>query len=245
MRLAALALLVIALPSQVAAQRGVMTIWNVEAAEPRPEPFQVGPNDYVIRQRLLPMGLAELNGAAPGLGAMVAGKQLIELQGGGAAIFCDPVIRAKKLLGHAQLCLMDSDRDGRFDAYFETSSVTKGIVTIQGSRPKRPTALEPVGYRRIDPRQFDQQLFLGVQYRGNANIFGNFVFEIRYGSEGNMGSLTRRILHKKANVPGSTDVLGGRFSILESGSGGIKVRIDSPLPPQPFGVLQTTTYRIY
>ncbi|MGZ8997576.1 MAG: hypothetical protein ACXW2T_01845 [Allosphingosinicella sp.] len=245
MRVAALAAALIGLSSQAAAQRGMMTVWNVEAAEARPDPFQVGPNDYVIRQRLLPMGLAELTGAAPGLGAMTAGKQLIELQGGGAAIFCDPVIRAKKLLGHAQLCLIDADRDGRFDSYFETSSVTKGIVTIQGSRPKRPTALEPVAYRRIDPRQFDQQLFLGVQYRGNANIFGNFVFEIRYGSEGQMGSLTRRILHKKANLPGSTDVLSGRFSILESGSGGIKVRIDTPLPPQPFGIFQTTTYRIY
>jgi hypothetical protein len=245
MRIAALALLLIGLSSPAAAQRGVMTVWNVEAAEARPEPFRIGPNDYVIRQRLLPTGLAELTGAAPGLAALTAGKQLIELQGGDAAIYCDPVIRAKKLLGHAQLCLLDSDRDGRFEAYFEAGSVTKGIVTIQGSRPKRPTALEPVAYRRIDPRQFDQQLFLGIQYRGNANVFGNFVFEIRYGSEGQMGSLTRRILHKKANVPGSTDVLGGRFSILEAGSGGIKVRIDAPLPPQPFGVLQTTTYRIY
>jgi hypothetical protein len=243
--MAALALLLIGLSSQAGAQRGVMTVWNVEAVEARPEPFQIGPSDYVIRQRLLPMGLAELTGAAPGLTGLTSGKQLIELQGGGAAIFCDPVVRAKKFFGHAQLCLMDEDGDGRFEAYFEAGSVTKGIVTIQGSRPKRPTALEAVAYRRIDPRQFAQQLFLGVQYRGNANVFGNFVFEIRYGSEGEMGSLTRRILHKKANVPGSTDVLGGRFSILEAVSGGIRVRIDAPLPPQPFGILQTTTYHIY
>ncbi len=245
MRMAALALLLLGLASQAAAQRGVMTVWNVEAAEARPEPFRIGPNDYVIRQRLLPMGLAELAAAAPGLEALTAGKQLIELQGGGAAIFCDPVIRARGVFGKAQLCLMDADRDGRFESWFEAGSVTKGIVTIQGRPPKRPTALAPVAYRRIDPRQFDQQIFLGVQYRGNANVFGNFVFEIRYGSEGQMGSLTRRILHKKANVPGSTDVLGGRFSILESGSGGILVRVDTPLPPQPFGVIQTTTYHIY
>jgi hypothetical protein len=245
MRIAVFALALLGLSAPAAAQRGMMTVWNVEKGEARPEPFQVGPNDYVFRQRLLPMGLAELTGAPPGLESLTAGKQLIELQGGGAAIFCDPVVRPKKLLGHAQLCLVDGDRDGRFEAYFQAGSVTKGILTIQGSRPKRPTALEPVPYRRIDPKLFDLPLVLGVQYRGNANLFGNFVFEIRYGSEGQMGSLTKRILHKKANVPGSTAILGGRFTILEAGSGGIKVRIDTPLPSQPFGVLQTTTYHIY
>lgn len=243
---ATLGLLAFSFPA-IAAKQHISTMWMVEEATAHSDPFDLASRDYVLKHRLLPTGLAQLvNGSSsPGLGEMVAGKQLVELQSGTTPIYCDPVIRPKKLVGHAQHCLVDADRDGRFEGFFTTSSVTKGILTIQGALPKRFTSVEPIAYRQIEPRTFDQDLFLGVQYRGDANLVGNHIFEIRYGSADDQGSLTKRILHKKSNVPGSTDVLGARFTILEAGGGRIRTRIDQPIPSQPFAVLQTTTYRIY
>jgi hypothetical protein len=230
----------------MAAERSLMTVWMIDDRAAVPETRDLRSGDFVFKQRLLPAGLARIavGAASPGPSGLADGRQLIELQSD-VPVFCDPVIGPKKLIGHGQTCLIDADRDGRFEGMFLTSSVTKGILTIQGKRPKTAKAIAPVAYRRLDPTEFEEDLFVGLQYRGNANLFGNEVFEIKYGSAERTGSLTKRLLHKKANIPGSTDFLGGRFTILESTPQGIRVRIDKPMPRQPFGVIQTTTYHFY
>jgi hypothetical protein len=230
----------------VAADRTVFTIWMIDDREAALETRDVRRLDFVIKQRLLPAGLARLDvdGTSAGLAALTAGKQLIELQSSDALVFCDPVIRPQKLIGHGQTCLVDADKDGRFEGMFFTSSVTKGILTIQGKRPKTPRPIAPLAYRRIDPAEFGETLFVGLQYRGDANLFGNHVFEIKFGSADQTGSLTERVLYKKDQIP-PKEVLGGRFTILESIPDGIRVRVDKPFPRQPFAVLQTTTYRFY
>jgi hypothetical protein len=223
------------------------TLWMVgEPLVPAGE-RQVSRLDYVFKHRLLPTGLAALSdgSAAASAAGLAPDAQLIEVQTPGAIVFCDPVIRSKKLVGQAQPCFVDGDGDGRFEGSFFTTSVTKGILTIQGKRPGTPKAIAPLAYRRLDPSAFRERMFLGLQYRGNANIVGNHVFDVKYGNEEHSGSLTTRVLHKKRNIPGSTEVLGGRFTILAASENGITVRIDQPLPPEPFGVLQTTTYRVY
>lgn len=239
-------LLVAAQPA-VSAGRQLMTLWTIEEGAAPSDVRELRSGDYVMRQRLLPLGLAELTEgtATAGLPDVEQGSQLIELQGGDAAVFCDPVIRPKKLIGHAQLCLVDADRDSRFEGMFLTTSVTKGILTIQGKRPKSPRAIPPVAYRRVDPANFKADLFVGLQYRGNANLLGNHIFEVRYGSAERTGSLSKRIAHKKAEIHGSREFMGGRFTILDAFGETIRVRIDKPMPAQPFGVLQTTTYRFY
>jgi len=240
------ALFVLSSPA-VAADRFFMTVWMIDDRDPLPGTRELRPGDFVFKQRLLPAGLAQLapGVSSQGIPGLEDGTQLVELQSRDALVFCDPVIRPKKLVGHAQTCLVDADRDGRFEGLFLTSSVTKGILTIQGKRPKTAKAIAPIAYRRLDPTEFNEDLFVGLQYRGNANLVGNHVFEIRFGSAEEMGSLTRRLLHKKGDIPGSKEVMGGRFTILGSTPQGIDVRLDRPFPRQPFGVVQTTTYRVY
>ena len=230
--------------SAAAANRFVTTIWSVgESLVPAGE-REIGRLDYVFKHRLLPTGLAEVAEGSPETG-LAAGAQLVELQTGGALVFCDADIRGQKLVGHAQPCLVDADRDGRFESMFRTTSVTKGMLTVQGKLPKKPKPIGPLAYRRLDPAQFKQALFVGLQYRGDANLFDNQVFEVKYGSDDKTGSLTERIVHKKGNIPGETAFLGGRFTILSTAPEGIRVRVDQPMPPQPFAVFQTTTYRVY
>lgn len=232
--------------SAAAADRMVTTVWMVgESLVPAGE-RDVARLDYVLKHRLLPLGLAELTAGSSDAGhGLEAGRQLVEIQSSAALVFCDAGIRGQKLVGHAQPCLIDADRDGRFESLFWTSSVTKGMLTIQGKLPKKPKPIGPLAYRRVDPGEFEGALFVGLQYRGDANLFGNQVFEVKYGSEDKTGSLTERVLHKKGNIPGSTVFLGGRFTILAASADGIRVRVDQPIPAQAFGVFQTTTYRIY
>lgn len=248
MRLAGLILLLLGAAAPAAAEnRGLTSMWTIEEAPPPAATLEVAREDYVLKQRLLPTGLVELT-AAPGTGGpegFQAGSQLIEIRAGEALVFCDPAIRPQKLIGHAQYCFVDADRDGRLEGAFLTSSVTKGILTLQGNRPKSPKGIAPLAYRRIDPAQFSLPLFVGLQYRGSANIGSDHVFEIRYGGPDQTDTITRRIVYKKENVPGAMDFMGGRFTILSAAEGKIRVHVDRAMPTQPFAVMQTTTYRIY
>jgi hypothetical protein len=237
-----LILLVCASPA-AAADRNLVTMWMVGESLVSAETRLVKRGDFILQHRLLPMGLVELTSA--GAEDLLPGKQLVEIRAGDAAVFCDPAIKGQKLIGHAQPCLVDADRDGTFEGMFLTTSVTKGMLTIQGKRPKDPRPIAPIAYRRVDPTAFKEALFVGLQYRGNANPVGNHVFEVNYGTAEKMGSLSSRITRKGDPLPAPVQFMGAQFTILSGAAEGIRVQIDRPLPSQPFGVLQTTTYRFY
>ncbi len=242
----AAALTLIASPA-IAGDRQLTTVWMIEEAPVSPEEREVVREDFVIRQRLMPVGVAQLTAVdlPSGIDASLSAAQLVEIRTPNALVFCDPEIRSQKPIGHAQSCFVDADRDGRFEAMFLTSSVTKGLLTIQGNRPKNPKAITPIPYKRLLPEDFKAEYFVGVQYRGNANPAHNHVFEINFGTQGKMGALSDRFIIKRSEIPGSRTPFGGQFTILSENQTGIKIRVDRPFPSQPFGIVQTTTYRIY
>lgn len=240
------ALALVASPA-MASDRQLTTVWMIEEAPASSEEREVMREDFVIQQRLMPFGVAQLTATdmPSGIDASLSAAQLVEIRAANALVFCDPEIRSQKLIGHAQPCFVDADRDGRFEAMFLTSSVTKGLLTIQGNRPKKPKAITPLSYKRLPPEDFKAEYLVGVQYRGNANPAGNHVFEINFGTRDKMGALSDRFVVKRSKIPGSRTPFGGQFTILSESQAGIKIRIDRPFPSQPFGVVQTTTYRIY
>jgi hypothetical protein len=233
----------------IAQDRTMKTIWTIEASTSTPTAQKLKPRDYIFRQRLLPTAIAQIDGIA--LGVSIEGvtneTQLVEIQSAGAAVFCDPVVRAQKLIGHAQPCFIDGDNDGRFEGLFMTTSVTEGLLNIQGNRPKKPRAILPVTYKKLASDQFKRQLFFGIQYRGNANVLSNHVFEYNFGDLNTVekDSITNRFIVKRNELPMKMDIMGGSFTLMSESADGIVVRIDKTLPSQPFGVLQTTTYRFY
>jgi hypothetical protein len=227
-----------------AGDRSLQTLWMIQEDPSLLGERAVAREDYVLKQRLLPSGLVALASNVEEAG-LVAGSQLIEVRSQGAAVFCDPAPRAQKLLGHAQPCLVDANNDGRFEGLFLTTSVTKGILTIEGNRPKAARAITPIAYKRLEVTAFDLPLFVGVQYRGNANPAGNHVFQINYGGEASVGSLSERFVVGKANLPATRTLFGAEIGLLSGTPDGIKIRVIKTIPTQPFGVAKTTTYRIY
>ena len=241
----ALAILPVALSVPAwAGDRSLQTVWTIQEDASLLGERKIVREDYVLKQRLLPSGLAALASSVEEAG-LVAGSQLIEVRSPGAVVFCDPAPRAQKLLGHAQPCLVDADDDGRFEGLFLTTSATKGILTIEGNRPKTPRAIMPIAYKRLAVTAFSIPLFVGVQYRGNANPAGNHVFQINYGNDASVGSLSERFVVGKANLPATRTPFGAEFGLLTETPEGINVRVIKTIPAQLFGVMKTTTYRIY
>lgn len=223
--------------------RDMQTLWTVQPADSPAGERSVGSGEFVLKQRLLPSGLAELE---VGLGSeLAAGVQLVEVTTPGAKVYCHARVARQKLIGHAQLCLVDADMDGRFEGSFKTTSQTKGLLTIAGNRPKRPTAITPVAYRAVDPRQMKEEYFVAIERRNYFNIYSLESFMIAFGREGEMDRLTAPVQLKSADLPKELSVLGSRFTAIAERDGKMVVKVDAPMPPQPFGVVKTTTYRYY
>lgn len=221
------------------------THWSIQSQSPPEGDRALAGGEYVLQQRLLPSGLAELQTGIdlPKEGiSLSAGSQLIEVKTNGVAIFCQPSIQAPKLIGHAQLCLVDSNNDDAFDGFFKTTSMTKGILTIQGNRPKQPKAIEATRFARVTPSSFKEQYFVAIERRNYFNIYGRESFMIVFGREGDLDRITSPIQFNSSDFPKDINILGSHFTALTENEGKMIVRVHSAMPEQPFGIM---TYRVY
>lgn len=222
-------------------------IYQIEAAELPTGNLALSAGDYVLKQRLVPMGLAVID--EPAMVAkperrLEAGTQLIAVGHPKHRLFCDATRYKKKANDTALACLADTDGDDRFDASFKGLSMTGAIISLQGRlNLEKLHPIEPVSYRSVEPNEFDQNLFVAIQRRNFFNIYSRESFTIEFGNSEFTEELTRPIQFKNEEMPKEMTVLGSRFTALSETDGVMTVRVDRAMPPQPFGVMRTVTYR--
>jgi hypothetical protein len=232
----------------VAAQepsRDLQTVYRIQAA-PAPEgERELASKEWVVKQPLVPDGLSELVepvALKPDKPPIPAGTRMLAVQSQMGEVRCITDIR--KIPHVMPPCLIDTDRDGKFDAWFSSgANAFAALIMVEGRIPKKLTPLAtPVPYRDIDPTLHEPALFVGIQRRNYFNIFGNESFMIVYGSEQKQGEITTPVVVKSAAMPKELEVLGARFTAISETAGRLKVRVDTSMPPQPFGITTTTSY---
>ena len=234
--------------------RQMLTIWLVQPAGTQPGTVEASSTDFILKQRLLPTGLAQLTGPfqdADGNRALGRGTQLFEVKSD-VPIYCVAGMRKPKGFDKwmkggttSQFCLVDMDSDRRFDGYFEPISMVPGLPTIAGKRPKKLKPMTPVGYELADPATLEKPFWIGIQYQGKPLLYDRRNFGVSFGSDTGKGSLTSWVYTSGSSYPVSQKLLGASFTVLGEAGGKVRVRIDQPIPPQPFGVMHSVTYRIY
>lgn len=231
-----------------AQDRAISTHWLIEPDNSLLGSRVVADREYVLKQRLLPAGLVQLDSDVPSAG-LKAGDQLIELMSDGVLVFCDPQMRPSKMMGlvsaSGQFCFVDADRDGAFEGMFRGMTATKSMLMINQTRPKKAKPLSPVAYHRIDSALFAQKLFVGIQYRGNAGLVRNHVFQINFGSDEKFENITERMLVKPATLDADQTPFGALYKVLAETPEGIRVEVSRTMPAQPFNVEKITTIRFY
>lgn len=248
---------VVLLSSAAAAQmpdRRMTTIWMVQPADTQPGPIEAEARDIIWKQRLLPTGLARLTESyqdSNGKRSFGPGTQLFEVKSD-VPIYCVAGMRDPKGFekwlksgSTSQFCLVDMNSDQRFDGYFEAISMVPGLPTIAGKRPKNPKPMTPVGYELADPSTMEKPFWVGIEYQGKPLIYDRRNFAVSFGSDTGKGSLTSWVYTSGSNYPLSQELLGARFTVLGVTGNKIQLRIDQPIPPQPFGVAHSVTYRVY
>jgi hypothetical protein len=234
----------------------VETAWIVQA-----DPTQVGERnvrdgEFILKQRLLPPALAELDedvkDAKSGKILAKAGDQLFGLLTSGAPVFCVNAMPkqnvARSLLfgsGNLQRCLIDSDNNGRFDAEFNAGNAIPGLPNFMRKRPKKPDLVSGGAYRSIDPNMDKQRYFVAVRYEGRAGIIGKGslpTFSVKFGTEGNIGSLTYDTVPDTGVMPFDVRMLSSRFTVMARDGEVIRVNVQEAMPEQRFGVVQSIRY---
>ena len=223
--------------------------WEIQPATAPPGTRDLAGGDFVLKQKLLPLGLAELAEPvdAPALKlALPAGTQLVAVGGGDQRLFCDITRYKKKANDTAIACFADLDADGKFEGHFKGLSMAGAILSLDGRlKFKKLKPIAPLAYTALPPAKFAQELFVGIQRRNYFNIYGRESFMVVYGNAAHTEEITRPIQFKSAEMPKDMTVLGARFTAISEATGKMRIEVKEGMPRQPFGVIRTTTYRFY
>ncbi|TGX53475.1 hypothetical protein E5A73_11600 [Sphingomonas gei] len=241
---------ILATPSMGHAQsRDLQSLWIVQPSSAPMGDRALASGEFVLKQRLLPTGLAELGSdiaLGGGKAKLVSGTQLIAAGTEGAKVFCIAEVAKQKLIGASfQPCLIDSDRDGDFDGWFSAVSQTKGLLTLAGKYPKKPKPIAETAYREVAPETMRDEYFVAIERRNYFNIYSRESFMIAFGREGQVDRLTAPISFKSTEMPRELTVMGAKFTAIAEQEGKMLVRVSAAMPRQPFGVMTSTTYNFY
>lgn len=243
------------LGSARALSRSFSTMWIVMPDNQRtPREVSVKGGELILKQRAMPFGLARLTGPAAdpkGKFDLTAGTELFRLQSD-VPIYClagknAPTGVAKWLLGGSttHLCLVDADADGRFEGQFVTASQVEGLPTLVGKRPKTADPIiAPAAYAPAAPSSGTTQYWVGVEYQGKPLLYNRRNFTVSFGNGKDKGSLTDWV-YTGGTFPAEQTLLGAKWTVLALDGDQLKVRIDQSMPPQPFAIMHSVTYRFY
>lgn len=254
------ALLACATPA-AAAQREraeqMTTVWLIQPGEPsQPRPVHRG--DPILEQKLLPSGLATLDGAFDGGEVnrpFPAGTQLFQVLYRSAAVYCAFQYKPPNGLlalwspttTGTQLCFVDSERDGRFENYFVASNATPSLPGIYGPLPRsdKLKPLAPLAYSVAEPTAFGGDLTVSIVYTGKGLVNNVRRYAVFFGSKEKRARLTADKVSHGKDFPLKVEVMGASISILSGSGQDIVAQVDQPIPPQPFGVVRTVTTVYY
>lgn len=230
----------------------IETAWVIQ-----PDPTQIGEREvrdgeFVLKHRLLPPSLVELTedakDAKSGNVIAKAGDQLFGLLTSGAPVYCispDPEKSLMRSLMSLQRCMIDVDHDGRLDSAFDVRNSVPGVPNFMRTRPKKLKPVTGGTYTKVAPEQDRQNYFVGIRYEGRTVSFGKGTqptFSIKFGAEGNLGTLTAQRSAETSVTPFDMSILGSSFTVQARDGEVIRVKVSQPMPAQRFDVVQTAQY---
>lgn len=216
--------------------------WMIESGTPFEGERLVRRSDTVFDTRLLPPRLFRLEtgvNKANGSRLLAAGQELIGLVSR-TMIACTIAPPSTRGLGAAlwagtdrHICLVDANRDGKFEAYFHHTVDDDYAIMGWGKVPEKPRAIQPVAYREDAPHTVGATPRLRVVFNG----FGHNALSLCVSGGGDRENcLEKRWRVDASTVPVEVTVLGATFEISTGDAEGkvAKIAMKSPFEAQPF-----------
>jgi hypothetical protein len=142
--------------------------WTIGAQSYQQGEYWVPEQGAIIQARLLPINLyvpEEPVVAENGAPIMGAGERLAALYSSKLAACNTWRGRVGTVSSRDWVCLVDTDRDGRFDGYFQRGGMgTYHLLTLEGEMPERLRPLRPVAYRELPATQLERAPYFSFHY---------------------------------------------------------------------------------
>lgn len=211
----------------------------------------------ILRQRLVPKRLAVTKGLverADGKDRWAkAGEQLFGVRVGDYDAFCSLKTKTNITVGMflapktdkllKQNCFVDTDGDGKLDRRFFVNPGIGVLPNVARSAPESFQELTPVEFEVLDPREFEGDSWVEIQFRGGKpNGTKPPKFRIRYRYDGKTKSLSDHYFGQKSGYPQSIRILGAELNVLDGGGNKLSAEIKSPMRGE-FGVIANLKYR--
>jgi hypothetical protein len=235
--------------------RSVTMPWTIQPFSPPDATITAMPGDIVLKQKLLPFGLATLseNATDEKTGNLVApaGTTLLRLKLTTGAAYCvaaDPkktaLARAKPGSPFLRACFVDADLDHRFESSAEYDGKAIPLPSVSGRLPKKMHLLvKPVPYAERPVEEYDGGAFVGIRYDGVSGLSGEPVFMDVFGRGDAFDSFNRSWPRSgdgtgSLSKIGSVLLNGARLEVIENDGRMLKLKIVRSMPTGSAGATQ-------
>lgn len=132
-----------------------------------------------------------------------------------------------KVNGH--ICLVDSNRDGKFDGLFAVPTGRSDMLIAEGTLPQEFRSIEPVPYGEIDPDSLTDATYLYLFYSTNHSWVKKFSLGFEIATDSNQKNYRRNIWYsyKDKELPIRDKLLGVEFTIVTKGKDGLTFHFES------------------
>jgi hypothetical protein len=202
-----------------APQERYAVMWIILPDRPIASTAWIGPYSSITSARLVPRR-AYVTGAdavaQDGRPLMAAGTRLTQLASPTMiACMMAPPPRgntASVLLGQrARICLVDQDRDGRFEQFFRLGGSFTGFFTGAGRVPREREAMQPAAYTEIDPTAIPDLPRIYIRYGWFASLINRLIFQVCLGEEGPAICISEEARVNQGQLPATFELVEAKL----------------------------------
>lgn len=159
--------------------RRTSTAWVPESL-PLNQTIEIRRGKAILPAQLMPKEMARLEVAVrhstDGSAIVEPAMPLFRLLTRNAPVFCTVEQRNKwgslSRIVVVYVCLVDADRDGRFESFYDERGDHPFMPLFRGTYPKKRNAITPVAYRQVSPDTFISHFeALGVPRNERFSVF--------------------------------------------------------------------------
>lgn len=131
-----------------------------------------------------------------------------------------------------RICLIDADRDGRFERRFLRSTNGQAFFLLRGRLSDRQQPIEPVALIEEDVGSLRGAPTIQVKLDRGSEADQRVILTMEVGGDGHGFALGPRLVRRAPSLPATFDLYGGRIEVAPQPDGTFRVRTLAPFSAQ-------------
>ena len=230
--------------------RSLATVWIPERIAE--ETVEAVPGKFFLQAQLLPVALGSLDRpvsmAGSGSEILPSGTKLFQLKTVEGQVYCtvhgSPRWGALRRAVRVHVCLVDADRDDRFESYYDERADHAILPLFRGSWPAKRQTMPLVTLTQLPVEEYIKAFAdLGIEKKNRLSMYlrwdgPKIICHIGYPAHRILGvPLTEEVrVPKSEELPATVEVCGAKLTILARADKQLRLKVDRGYPASPTGL---------